>query len=242
VSARSALVAALVVVALAREAGAGGEVSVLGVPVARDLVEDAARRSPSDLLAHPAEAARVVASAIAREHPEAPVDEVLRRVQRLPYAAGAGGPVNGFAASLESSAPAIDCDDRSYFAAAIVNALPPEQRIATAGSAKIAVVAGAVLALPRIIHAVLLLRTPVTPSGYGGPTALLPDASLWLPVEMTVVASIGEFGRQHRAVLEDPAGDTEVDDGASVRRLRGSMRRSPAPSVVLARTRPREGR
>lgn len=147
------------------------------------------------------------ASASARS---ALVTEVIRRVQSMPYARGTVAPATIAGLALARGGAAMDCDERSFVAASVINALTDEERVVeVSAGVRVAVLRAAVVTVPRIKHAVLLLEVAERPRGYLGPLALVAGA-MFTPVECTAVLAVGEFDAERDAVLRDPAADTVV--------------------------------
>lgn len=144
--------------------------------------------------------------------------EVIRRVQAMPYARGTVAPATIAQLVLADGAAAMDCDERSFVAASVINALEDNRRVVELrGGARVAVRRAAVVNVPRIRHAVLLLEVAERPQGYDGPIALVAGA-MFLPVECTAVLPVGVFDDERDAVLRDPAAETIVTraEGARV--------------------------
>ncbi len=138
------------------------------------------------------------------------VSEVIRRVQAMPYARGTVTPATIAQLALANGAAAMDCDERSFVAAAVINALDDTRRVVELqGGARVAVRRAAVVNVPRIRHAVLLLEVAERPQGYHGPIALVAGA-MFLPVECTATLPVGVFDAERDAVLRDPAAETVV--------------------------------
>jgi hypothetical protein len=187
--------------------------AVLGEPVlcanARAVsgLQASAHLIPNALTSEVARAITANANAAARG---ALVSEVIRRVQSMPYARGTQAPATIAGLALAQGAAAMDCDERSYVAASVINALAePERVVEVSPGVRVAVARAAVVNVPRIKHAVLLLELSERPRGYTGPLALV-GGSMYAPVECTAVLAVGEFDRERDAVLRDPAADTTV--------------------------------
>jgi hypothetical protein len=186
---------------------------------------------------------REVATAMAaRGGSVALVSEVISRVQSMPYARGTQSPATIAALALAPGAAAMDCDERAFLAAAVINALPEARReVELRPGVRVRVARAGVVAVPRIRHAVLLLEVDARPAGYDGPIALV-EGVMMLPVECTARLAVGEFDPENDAVLRDPAGDTLVTRaaGGAVRMdaIRGPFRGGMSlPSESAARFR-----
>lgn len=151
----------------------------------------------------------LVAHASAAARP-ALVSEVIRRVQSMPYARGTVAPATIAALALAHGGAAMDCDERSFVAASVINALTDEERVVeVSAGVRVPVIRAAVVNVPRIKHAVLLLEVAERPRDYAGPLALV-TGSMFTPVECTAVLAVGVFDAERDAVLRDPAADTTV--------------------------------
>ena len=186
--------------------------SVLGEPV---LCANA--RAVSGLAASAHLIPNVLTNEVARglvEHAgserSALVSTVIRRVQAMPYARGTAAPATIAGLALARGAAAMDCDERSFVAAAVINALTDEERVVEVSTGvRVPVLRAAVVTVPRIKHAVLLLELRERPERYSGPLALV-GGLMFAPVECTAPLAVGEFDRERDAVLRDPAAETLV--------------------------------
>lgn len=166
--------------------------------------------------------------------------EVIRRVQAMPYARGTVAPATIAQLALANGAAAMDCDERSFVAASIINALDDAHRvIELRGGARVSVVRAAVVNVPRIRHAVLLLEVAERPQGYDGPIALVAGA-MFLPVECTAPLPVGVFDSERDAVLRDPAAETVVTRAEGARVMDAPVR-GPFRGAIARPSRSAEG-
>jgi hypothetical protein len=156
-----------------------------------------------------------LAQQLAQRASGALVSEVIRRVQAMPYARGTVAPATIAGLALAGGAAAMDCDERAFVAASVINALGDHERVVEVSpGVRVPVVRAGVVTIPRIKHAVLLLELAERPERYQGPLALVSGA-MYAPVECTAVLAVGEFNREWDAVLRDPAAETVVTRVAS---------------------------
>lgn len=151
-----------------------------------------------------------LAQQLAQHERGALVSAVIRRVQSMPYARGTVAPATIAGLALAGGAAAMDCDERAFVAASVINALGDDERVVEVSpGVRVPVARAGVVTIPRIKHAVLLLELAERPERYRGPLALVGGA-MYAPVECTAPLAVGEFNREWDAVLRDPAAETVV--------------------------------